>query len=76
MPGQTVLICSTTYGGCGFVGRPEDFDGLAGEDLVLCPECGEDNCFQITRENIGNLTNEENYDKAHRMLNGETVTVG
>lgn len=62
-----VLICSTKYSGCGFVGENHEFL-YRGEHIVLCPSCHEDHTFQLTDENIVSLTNEDNQDEAYKML--------
>lgn len=67
---MSVLICSTTYGGCGFIGKGEEFFGR-GQGVVVCPVCREDHNFQITEENIVDLTNDDNYEKARQMLSEE-----
>lgn len=67
---MSVLICSTVYGGCGYVGNGTTFkDG--GEDLVLCPTCDEDHAFQLTKSNLDDLTSDTNREKALSMLKDE-----
>ncbi len=62
----SVLICSTVYGGCGFVGKSNEFGGDG--DFVICPICEEDHAFQIIEDNIQRLTNEDNYVIARELL--------
>ena len=69
-----VMICSATYGGCGYVGPANKFRSIGG-DTVLCPNCNEDHTFQLTEENIDRLTNENNGVDAHILLeNAKGVT--
>ena len=62
----SVLICSTTYGGCGFIGKNNEFNGDA--DFIICPVCNEDHAFQLVEYNIQKLTNQDNYDAARKLL--------
>jgi uncharacterized protein YbaR (Trm112 family) len=74
---MTILICSTTYEGCGFIGDPSEWrqigakpqgDDELGEDIVICPQCREDHCFQLTAENLASLTNNKNRELAEKLL--------
>jgi len=67
---MSVLICSTIYGGCGYVGSNRDFSSSDDGDFVFCPACGEDHAFQILKQNINGLTNENNYEKAKELMIG------
>lgn len=49
---MAILVCSTVYGGCGFIG--EGFRHV-GEHHVFCPECNKDHVFQVTTENLNGL---------------------
>ena len=70
---MSIFICSTTYGGCGFIGDGQAEFGGDG-DFVYCPRCGEDHAFQLTEENIGSLTNEKNRELGEKLLkNDESV---
>jgi hypothetical protein len=71
---MSVLICSTKYEGCGYVGYDESFI-WATLDITLCPLCGKDHIFQITRENIDSLTNIDNYRLTNTLLNLEIEVV-
>lgn len=66
MFGESVLICTTKYHGCGFVGKASKFGGDG--DFVICPVCGEDHAFQVIDNNIQELTNEDNYEIARKLL--------
>lgn len=72
---MSILICSTTYGGCGFIGNGQlEFKGDA--DYVECPQCGEDHAFQLTRENYRDLTHKNNRDLAWLLLTCDPTVVG
>lgn len=65
---MSILICSTTYGGCGFIGNGQrEFTG--DDNFVWCTRCGEDYAFQLTEENVDSLTNDGNRDLAKKLLN-------
>ena len=72
---MSILICSTTYGGCGYVGDGSTFLQSGIEDFVPCSECGEDYAFQLTDENINRLTNEENKKEAKSLLQINNSTI-
>lgn len=67
---MSILVCSTKYGGCGYIGYAESFI-WATDDITICPSCGEDHTFQITRENIDSLTNDNNLKLASALLDLE-----
>lgn len=71
---MSILICSTKYGGCGYIGYAESFIWEAA-DITICPACLEDHTFQITRENIDSLTDKDNHRLANTLLNLETEVV-
>lgn len=70
--GQSVLICAPKYGGCGLVGGA-DFFPWAGTtddpsyDVILCRDCGEDHCFQLTNDNFDSLTGGFNVAEINRI---------
>ena len=69
-----ILICSTTYGGCGFIGSGQyDFDSDG--DTVICHSCGEDHAFQVTEENMVSLTNEHNRELARLLITNDKSVV-
>jgi hypothetical protein len=70
---MSILICSTTYGGCGTFRSSEQFGGNG--DYVICPTCGEDHAFQLTDENFDSLTNEHNRTKARELLDADHAAV-
>jgi len=63
---MSILICSTKYGGCGFVGKNTEFGGDG--DYVICPKCIEDHAFQLIEKNFDSLVNGENYKLARKLL--------
>lgn len=55
--GVPLLICAEKYGGCGFVGRPDQFKWTDEEHISLaCPECYKDHVFGLTEQNLPSLT--------------------
>lgn len=70
---MSVLICSTKYDGCGYIGEGRAF-GMKW-DRVICPQCHQDHAFQLTDENFERLVDESNRDKARKMLDKENATV-
>lgn len=81
---MTILICSTTYGGCGFIGDPSEWrqigaepqgDDPIGEDFVVCPSCNEDHCFGLTEENLVSLTSDRNRELAQKLLRNDDSIV-
>lgn len=78
-----ILICSSTYSGCGFVGHTDEFtselvgDGLQGfdGDIIHCPQCDEDFCFEITAENLDSLTNDGNRELTRKLTNNDDSVV-
>lgn len=81
---MSIWICSTTDGGCGFIGHYSEFevetnssiDWDCAWDEVNCPSCSEDHCFQITKENLVELTNEVNRVLAEQLLKSDDTFVG
>lgn len=69
---MSILICSTTYGGCGHIDNNFKFKSI-GEEVILCPACGEDHCFQLVADNIASLTNDENREFANELLGNDKV---
>jgi hypothetical protein len=62
-----LLICSTTYGGCGFVGSSSEFDGDG--DNPRCAQCHSSNATRgLTADNQGNLAGTENKELAVYLL--------
>ncbi len=71
---MSILICSTKYGGCGFIGHGQcEFRGDG--DYVFCPQCGEDHAFELTNENLDSLTNEKNRELARKLINNDKSVV-
>jgi len=70
---MSILVCSTKYDGCGYVGESTEWGdwGPEYEDVLVCPICRDDHAFQITRENIESLTDSANVSKAQNMLEEE-----
>ncbi len=74
---MSLLICSTSYDGCGFIGHSDEFV-KSGEslmdrhiddaDLTICPECNKDHVFGLTLDNFASLTDESNRELAERIL--------
>ena len=58
---MAILVCSPTIGGCGFIGKANEFrkDGT----WIYCPKCHEDHTFQVTPENILDVTKDEDSQK-------------
>lgn len=88
---MSLLICSTRYNGCGYIGSNEewigvdtitdDIDGIIvdGSDIILCPRCGQDHAFALTPENYIELTDNNNCRETERRLNllpNDTVEKG
>ena len=71
---MSILICSTTYGGCGHIGDSSEFRSI-GEDFVECPACKEDHCFQLIADNLISLTNDENRELGEKLLNNDESVV-
>ncbi len=69
---ESVLICSTKYGGCGYVGSPGNWDTLEGnnefECLEICKVCGEDHMFQLINDNFDSLVGDSNKKRARELL--------
>lgn len=74
---MAILICTKIYGGCGYVGESASFGGTG--DDVICPECYEDHCMQLSDENFDSLIEKndlrreyarELLDKDHAMIHG------
>ncbi len=63
---MSVLICSTKFGGCGYVGLNTDF--YHDDTFSCCPSCRDDHCFEVTVQNIGSLTDDENRPEAEKLL--------
>jgi hypothetical protein len=70
---MSILICSTIYGGCGYVGKSDRFGGNG--DYVICPGCSEDHCFQLTDANFNFLTNDQNRENVRKLLDEEHATI-
>lgn len=68
-----ILICSTTYGGCGRVDKAGHFGGTG--EYVICPSCGEDHAFQLNDENFCALTSEKNRAKARALLDEDNAQI-
>lgn len=66
---MSILICSTKYGGCGHVGKASEWKNADHTgDWIICPECCEDHAFQVTKENIRSVTDENNFERAMDLL--------
>lgn len=70
---MSVLICSTIYDGCGYVGEGHMFDGNG--DFIICPSCHDDHAFQLTDENFDRLVNDSNRDEAREMLDRDHAAI-
>lgn len=73
---MSVLVCSSQYGGCGYVGVGKDWKTLdVTEDdcYFLCPKCGEDHAIQVTDENISRLFagDEDGLSRAQQLIDRE-----
>lgn len=71
---MSILICSASYNGCGFIGHSSEFPG-GGEDVVLCPSCNKDKTSQLTKENLLRTTYEWNRELAHLILTDDDSVV-
>lgn len=66
---MSVFICSTKYGGCGYIGDAWEWEDAYGDGLwMMCPQCFEDHAFFLTEDNISSLTNQKNLAKAKELL--------
>lgn len=70
---MSVLICSTTYGGCGRMDKAEQFGGTG--EYVICPSCGEDHAFSLNDQNFDTLTSKENRVKARALLDEDNAGI-
>jgi hypothetical protein len=71
---MSILICSTKYGGCGYVGENHTFKLKVNH--AFCPQCYGDHCvFQLSDENFERLVDEFNRDKARKMLDKEHAAI-
>ena len=71
---MSILICSTIYGGCGHIGHSSEWRGI-GDDVLECPSCREDHCFQLITDNLISLTNDENRELGEKLLNNDRSVV-
>ena len=72
MMNTSILICALQYGGCGHVGKSTEWGGDETGDVLICPVCGEDRAFQLTKENFKSLTEDLwalQLHKARTLLN-------
>lgn len=66
---RSILICSMRYGGCGYIASNEQFiSGDQEGNIIICPQCTEYHIFQLTKENLISLTNDNNFELAQAML--------
>ena len=65
---MSVLICPTTYRGCGNVGKGEEWKTMHGGDIVICPVCFEDHARQLTNENFERLVDDNDRAQAEALL--------
>ena len=64
---MAVLICVPQYGGCGHIGRGEEWKSVdAIHDFILCPECSDDHAMQLTPKNFHSLT--QNLSQDQKMI--------
>ena len=69
-----ILICSTTYGGCGHIGHSSEYRWIS-DDVLECPYCGEDHCFQLIADNLISLTDDENRELGKKLLDNDESVV-
>ena len=73
---MSVLICSTRYSGCGYVGHGHEWKSEEyHEDFIMCPICNDDHAFQLSDDNFNSLTNPSNKDKARVLLDEENKSL-
>ena len=74
---MSVLICSTTYGGCGHVGKGTEWTriGPKDSDCIFCPVCGQDYASQLTDQNFESWVNDSNREKARNMLDSYNASI-
>jgi len=72
---MSILICATTYGGCGYIGEGMTFPDTNEKGDPKCPTCGQEAIFQLGDGNFDSLTNADNAELARRLLDEDNANI-